>query len=102
MNKHGFPLFPMVMLLMLAGCGEKGGDAAAPTAPKRRFLSVGTAPPGGTFFVIGSAFAQVVNAHKDDLPWEVTAESTSGTQENIRRLERGELDFAMANAAISY
>ena len=32
----------------------------------------------------------------------MTAEATKGTQENIRRLASGELDFAMANAAISY
>ena len=37
-----------------------------------------------------------------DLSWDVSAEATKGTQENIRRLVRGELDFALANAAISY
>ena len=36
------------------------------------------------------------------MPWEVSAEATKGTQENIRRLSSGELDFALANAAISY
>ena len=34
--------------------------------------------------------------------WEVSAEATKGTQENIRRLAKGELEFALANAAISY
>jgi hypothetical protein len=32
----------------------------------------------------------------------VTAEATSGSQENIRRLASGELDFALANAAVTY
>ncbi|MDE0299768.1 MAG: TAXI family TRAP transporter solute-binding subunit [Candidatus Poribacteria bacterium] len=69
---------------------------------KRQFLSIGTAPPGGAFFVVGGAIALVVGENVDDLNWEVTAEATKGTQENIRRLARGELEFALANAAISY
>ena len=72
------------------------------SAQKRQFLSVGTAPPGGAFFVVGGAIAQVVSQHTDDLNWEVSAEATKGTQENIRRLAKGELEFALANAAISY
>ena len=71
-------------------------------AQKRKFLSVGTAPPGGAFFVVGGAIAQVVSNHTDDMNWEVSAEATKGTQENIRRLAKGELEFALANAAISY
>lgn len=74
------------------GGGERGG---------RRFLSIGTAPPGGAFFVVGSAIADVLNAHGDS-GWTVTAEATKGSQENIRRLARGELDFALSNAAITY
>jgi len=64
-------------------------------------LSVGTAPPGGAFFVVGGALSEVLNAAGAD-SWTVTAEATKGTQENIRRLVSGELDFALANAAISY
>ena len=69
---------------------------------KRQFFSVGTAPPGGAFFVVGGAIAQVVSENVGDLNWEVAAEATKGTQENIRRLAKGELEFALANAAISY
>ena len=77
-------------------------DALAEKKGKRQFFSVGTAPPGGAFFVVGGAIAQVVSDNIGDLNWEVTAEATKGTQENIRRLARGELEFALANAAISY
>jgi TRAP transporter TAXI family solute receptor len=69
---------------------------------KRQFLSVGTAPPGGAFFVVGGGIAEVVNKNAGTLNWKVSAEATKGTQENIRRLVRGELEFALANAAISY
>ena len=77
-------------IALFLGCGAPQTD---------KFLSVGTAPPGGAFFVVGGAIAQVVNDHA---AWEVSAEATKGTQENIRRLSSGELDFALANAAISY
>ncbi len=76
--------------------------AFSASAQKRQFLSVGTAPPGGAFFVVGGAIAQVVSNHTGDLNWEVSAEATKGTQENIRRLAKDELEFALANAAISY
>jgi len=82
----------LVLLLIMADIGYS----------RRQFLSVGTAPPGGAFFVVGSAIAQVVNDNLGDLSWQVSAEATKGTQENIRRLRNSELDFALANAAISY
>ncbi|MDJ0836830.1 MAG: TAXI family TRAP transporter solute-binding subunit [Acidobacteriota bacterium] len=92
-------------LILLAACNQGGGDTTAEGAPKkkeRRFLSVGAAPPGGAFFAVGSALAKVAEDNKGDLNWQVNSESTKGTQENIRRLVDGGLDFALANAAISY
>ena len=91
----------IVILLGALGC-EAPDRGRETTEPQRRFLSVGTAPPGGAFFVVGGAIAQVVDDRAGDLSWDVSAEATKGTQENIRRLVRGELDFALANAAISY
>ena len=95
--------FVLSLLLFTLACGQ-GGDTASTDggeAPaERRFLSLGTAPTGGAFFVVGGALAEV--ADKNSETWTVTAEATAGTQENIRRLTSGDLDFAMANAAISY
>ena len=51
--------------------------------------------------LVGGAIAQVVGENAGDLNWEVSAEATKGTQENIRRLTAGEMEFALANAAIS-
>ena len=45
---------------------------------------------------------KVVAGNAPEANWEVTAEATKGTQENIRRIVNGELEFALANAAISY
>ena len=94
-------LLSLVLLLALgAACG--GGDAGGGDAPQRRFLSMGAAPPGGAFFVVGSALAEVLNETGGELGYSVTAEATSGSQENIRRLASGELDLALSNAAITY
>ncbi|MFQ5642057.1 MAG: TAXI family TRAP transporter solute-binding subunit [bacterium] len=87
------------MVVASFGCGQSGDSS---DTGERTFLSVGTAPPGGAFFVVGGAIAEVVSANVGELPWHVSAEATKGTQENIRRLDSGELDFALANAAISY
>ena len=85
----------------VAACGGGSGEAGD-AAPSRQFLSMGTAPPGGAFFVVGSALAEVVNETATEFGYSVTAEATSGSQENIRRLASGELDFALSNAAITY
>ncbi|MEM1179431.1 MAG: TAXI family TRAP transporter solute-binding subunit [Acidobacteriota bacterium] len=97
-------LFISLTVLILVGCGgaPDGGDAAGDEKPERRFLSVGTAPAGGAFFVVGGALAEVADTFGKDLGWQVTAEATQGSQENIRRLSAGELDFALSNAAITY
>lgn len=95
------------LLGVLSGCSDKSnsGDeqqATAGNASERRFLSIGTAPPGGAFFVVGSAIAEVVGSHSSANGWQITAEATKGTQENVRRLDKGELEFALANAAITF
>jgi len=68
--------------LLIVGCSSQQGE--------NTFLSIGTAPPGGAFFVVGGAIAQVVDSNKGDLGWRVSC------------LSADELDFALANAAISY
>jgi len=82
---------------LLAACGGPSQEGGGPPA----FLSLGTAPPGGTFFVVGGAVGEVLDQAGHGA-WTVTAEATSGSQENIRRLATGELDLAVSNASITY
>lgn len=89
----------LLVTLLLVGCG--GGAESEPKS-ERVFLSIGTAPPGGAFFPVGSAIATTLNDHPLGGQWDVTAEATKGTQENIRRLRSGELDLAMSNSGIAY
>ena len=100
MRRSGL-LVSLGVCVLAAACGG-GGGASGDGAPARVFLSLGTAPPGGAFFVVGSALAEVLNEFGAPFGWSATAEATSGSQENIRRLDGGELDFAMSNAAVTY
>ena len=90
-------LVSAVVVACGGGSGESDDSGSSPV-----FLSIGTAPPGGAFFVVGSALAEVVNETGVAEGFSVTGEATSGSQENIRRLATGELDFALSNAAITY
>jgi TRAP transporter TAXI family solute receptor len=90
---------PALLAAALAACSGGSGSGSGGGSG---FLSLGTAPPGGAFFVVGGALAEVLGAHSGELGWTVTAEATKGSQENIRRLDKGELDFALSNAAITY
>ncbi len=86
----------------LAALALAATGAACGGSTERTFVNVGTAPPGGAFFVVGTALAEVLGEAGASQGWQVTAEGTSGSQENIRRLTQGELDFALSNAAITY
>lgn len=93
-------------VVAMAGCGKPGtatvdGGGKA-TGGEKKFITVGTAPSGGAFSPVGNAITGVVKSNKGDLNWTVATQGTKGTQENIRLLEAGEIEFGMANAAISY
>ncbi|NIM00372.1 MAG: TAXI family TRAP transporter solute-binding subunit [Acidobacteria bacterium] len=90
------------LVFAACGSGDDTGSSGSGSSGGRQFLSVGTAPAGGTFFVIGSAIAEVLDGNAGDRGWSVTAEATKGSQENIRRIDAGELELALANSAISY
>jgi hypothetical protein len=90
-----------LLISLVAGCGGGSDEGGPAGSGDRQFLSLGTAPPGGAFFVVGGALAEVLNEFGPE-GWEVTAEATKGSKENIRRLDRGEIDFALSNAAITF
>ncbi|MBM80823.1 MAG: hypothetical protein CMJ78_09535 [Planctomycetaceae bacterium] len=108
-------LLAFVVSCGILGCSNGGGNATngdgsattgngtdTPPDGSRVQLSLGTAPLGGTFPIVGDAIAQTVNSHPGSVNWNVTAQGTKGSQENIRRIDRGQLNFALSNSAISY
>jgi len=91
----------VLMAALVLGCSPSQPEGGSGPSG-RTFLSIGTAPPGGAFFVVGGALGEVLDAYQAENGWEVNAEATKGSQENIRRLDTGELDLALSNAAITY
>ena len=88
---------------LLSGCtssksSKNGGQGSA----GKRFLKLGTAPIGGAFNSVGGALAEVLNAHRPDGVGKFEAAATKGSQQNIRNIDQGELDFALSNSAITY
>ena len=90
-----------VGVAQLVGCNG-GGTGQSGGGGRREFLSMGTAPIGGAFNAVGGDIAEVLNNNKGDNNWKVQAKGTKGSQENIRRLVKGELQLALSNSAISY
>jgi uncharacterized protein len=92
-----------VSLGVLAGCDvfDSRADGSRSAADKR-FLKFGSAPVGGAFFVMGDALAQVINDNRPEGMGKFNATATKGSQHNIRKLDKGQIDFALSNAAISY
>lgn len=89
-----------------AGIGSNSGgsttEANSNQTAMPRFIPLGTAGSSGAFFVVGNAIATVLNETKGDATWTVQPNGTSGTQQNILMLDKGELILGMSNAAISF
>ena len=91
-----YRFLPCFLIVAAVGVGCSKQDSS------KQFLSMGTAPVGGAFPVVGGAIAEVLNEHKQVIDWKVQAKGTKGSQENIRRLQQNELELALSNAAISF
>lgn len=95
-------LFSTLALACGGGGTSEEGASDAPQPGRRQFISIGTAPVVGGFYLMGGALAEVLNGNVTSVNWEVTAEATKGSQENIRRLVAGEIELAISNSAITY
>ncbi len=54
------------------------------------------------FNQVGAAIASVANEFKGDVDWKVQSKGTKGSKQNIRMLDKGEIQLGMSNSAISY
>ncbi|MGH8902438.1 MAG: TAXI family TRAP transporter solute-binding subunit [Egibacteraceae bacterium] len=79
----------LLALLALAACGGERGDR----------LSIATGNTTGVYYQMGGGLAGLVTTHLHG--YEVTAETTSGSVENIERVSRGDSDigFTLADTA---
>lgn len=78
---------------LAAGGGARGGE---------RIVVVGTAPVAGVYYPAGGALCRVVNQARRDHGLRCLVESTAGSEDNLRRLRAGDLDFALLQSDWQY
>lgn len=81
----------LLALAVLAACGGEG---------RQQFLSLGTAGTGGIYYPLGGAIASRLSVA--DSTRQYTAEVSGGSEENIARLNQGQMDLAMAIGMTAY
>ena len=80
----------LILFAPSAGAGEPGW-------PKS--IAIGTASPGGTYYVYGQALAEILSGA---LGIEVTAEATQGSTRNIILLETGQATLGLITMGLGW
>jgi len=81
-----------LIILVAAGCGRDSGST--------RVVNIVTAPPGGSWYVIGGTLASIIN---DAVPGvQAVAEVSGGAEENVRLVGTGQsnLGFVISKTAL--
>jgi len=86
----------IAMILMVVLGLPNAGQSGEPNWPEA--LTMGTAPPGGTYHVYGEGLARLLT-RKLGLP--VITRVTEGPAENIKLLETGEIQLALVTLGIA-
>jgi len=101
-------ILPVLVACVLSGCGggnsdsNSGTENASQKTRRQQFISMGTAPVGGAFAVVGGAIADSLNEYKDNNNWKVNAKGSKGSRQNIRLIDQGDFLLGLSNSAISY
>jgi uncharacterized protein len=91
--------------IRLAGAGF-GAPLMGGLVPKalhaqaRTQLFIGTATKGGVFYPLGTAMADIISKYGADL--DAMAPQTSGTAENMKLLQEGKIELALAQADVAW
>jgi TRAP transporter TAXI family solute receptor len=76
--------------------------AAAPATAAERVIVIGTAPVAGAYFPAGGALCNLVNRERARHGLRCLVESTGGSSDNLDRLRRGDLEFALVQSDWQY
>jgi TRAP transporter TAXI family solute receptor len=93
----GFALF-MAVAGFSACAGTEDAAPAAGGMPSR--IKIASGNVGGAYFPMGNAIAQVLSTKVPGLL--ATGEASGGSSQNIRMLDNKQIDFALANASITF
>jgi TRAP transporter TAXI family solute receptor len=86
-----------------AGFGASLMSGFVPTALRaqaRTQLFIGTAGKGGVFYPLGTAMADIISKYGADL--EAMAPQTNGTVENMKLLQEGKIELALAQPDMAW
>jgi len=78
-----------IILIMTISLGVVREGVAA----SKKYLSLGTGNPAGTFYFIGAGFANLINKHVPEV--RVIAESTAASEENFHYIIRNKMNLGM-------
>lgn len=99
MKKCFYRLTIVVFAWALLAC-VRFAQGEADAAPSKIPMAIGGSNPGGTAYIVGTAFANVINAN---VPYvAMTHEVTAGGKENIAFVQSGEIDFGYGFSAWLY
>jgi uncharacterized protein len=76
--------------------------AEAPAQQAVRTIVIGTGPVAGTYFPAGGALCAMVNRGTARHGLRCLVQPTDGSRDNLDRLERGEIDFALVQSDWQY
>ena len=84
------------VLLLILGTG-----LSSPVSAKQVSLTIATATMSGNWYPLGGGIAKIIN---DSFPGKYTATvvTSSGTQENTRRIDKGQVQLALGSARQCY
>ncbi len=90
-RRYKFKLFiTLLAMCLILGVAAEGSAA-------KKYLSLGTGSPGGTFYFIGAGFANLINKHLPEV--RVIAEATAAAEENFHLLSRKKMDLGFGGPA---
>ncbi len=90
------PLFRIVAILMALFLWARGAVPAEPHWPSS--LTIGTASPGGTYYVYGDGLARILTR---ELGIPVSMRPSEGPNQNIELLEAGEIQLGFVTLGIA-
>ena len=76
--------------------------AIATDALAAKFATIGTGGITGVYYPTGGAIAKIINAKKSQYNIRASVESTGGSKFNINAINKGDLEFGIAQADTQY
>ncbi len=90
------------LLAVVALANLCGPMAAVRAETAERIIVIGSAPAAGVSFAVGGALCSLVNRDRARHGLRCLVEGTRGSADNLERLRRGEIDFALVQSDWQY